>query len=395
VKLAILTTHPIQYHVGWFRALAKRSGVDLKVLYCHEATPKEQADAGFGVEFQWDVSLFDGYAYRFLNNVARDRRVSGFQGLDTPEIKEIIARERYDAVMVNGWHYKSAWQTIWACWQTRTPVMLRSDSHLNTERSTAKRAVKWPLYRWFIPRLDGCLAAGQWSSDYFLHYGASRDRVFIVPHVVDTAYFRRQAEELRVQRGVLRTQWGLDEPTTVFLFAGKFTKVKRPLDFVRAVGDAARAGSPVAGLMAGDGPERVDCEAFVRSNNIPVTFTGFLNQSEIVRAYVAADVLVLPSESETWGLVANEAMACGVPCFVTDSVGCGPDLIVERETGYIFRKGDTAALTSLMISSAKDEDLLKLMSKKVKLKAETFSVAKGVEAIMRAAESVTHRRLAS
>jgi glycosyltransferase involved in cell wall biosynthesis len=393
MRLAILSTHPIQYHAGWFRALAIRSGLDLEILYCHEATPKEQADAGFGVEFDWDVSLFDGYSYRFLNNVARVPRVSGFRGLDTPEIKEIIARERFDAVMVNGWHYKSAWQTIWACWQTHTPVMVRSDSHLQTERSPAKRAVKWPFYRWFIPRIDGCLAAGQWSRDYFLHYGASADRVFIVPHVVDTAYFRRQAEELKGQRDVLRTRWGLDAATRVFLFAGKFTSIKRPHDFVRAVGDAARTGSPVAGLMAGDGPERFSCEAFVRSNKIPISFTGFLNQSEIAQAYIAADVLVLPSETETWGLVANEAMACGVPCFVSDAVGCGPDLIVEGETGHIFRKGDTAALTSLMVSSAKDEALLKVMSERVKLKAEEYSVAKGVEAMMWAAETVTHRRL--
>ncbi len=371
MKLAILTTHPIQYHAAWFRALAKRSGVDLEILYCHEATSKEQADAGFGVEFDWDTSLFNGYSHRFLNNVARDPRVSGFQGLDTPEITELIARERYDAVMVNGWHYKSAWQTMWACWQTRTPVMVQSDSHLQTERSLAKRAVKWPLYRWFIPRIDGCLAAGQWSSDYFLHYGASPDRVFIVPHVVDTAYFRQQAEELKGQRALLRTQWGLDATTTVFLFAGKFTEIKRPFDFVRAVGEAARTGSPVAGLMAGDGPARAGCEAFVRRNSIPISFTGFLNQSEIAKAYVAADALVLPSETETWGLVANEAMACGAPCFVTDST-----------------------LTSLMVSGAKNEGSLKAMSEKVKLKAEEYSVAKGVEAIMRAAETVTHRRLA-
>ncbi len=390
MRLAILTTHPIQYHAGWFRALARHSGVELEIFYCHQTTPKEQAEAGFGVEFDWDVSLLDGYSYRFLNNVAHEPRVSGFRGLDTPEIKEIIGRERFDAVMVNGWHYKSAWQTIWASWQARTPLMVRSDSHLKTERSPAKRAVKWPLYRWFIPRIDGCLAAGQWSSDYFLHYGASADRVFIVPHVIDTAYFRRQAEEFNAQRSVLRSKWGLDVAT----IAGKFTKVKRPLDFIRAVGNAARTGSPVAGLMAGDGPERADCEVFARNNNIPISFTGFLNQSEIAQAYVTAEALVLPSETETWGLVVNEAMACGIPCFVTDSVGCGPDLIAEGETGYIFRKGDIAALTSLMISSAKDEALLNVMSEKVKLKAEAYSVAKGIEAIMRAAETVTHRRLA-
>lgn len=113
--LAILTTHPIQYHAAWFRRLAAQPEFSVEVFYCHNATAREHADAGFGVEFDWDVSLLDGYPHRFLRNVARQPGIAGFGGLDTPEIKDIIARERFDAVMINGWHYKSAWrQTRWA-----------------------------------------------------------------------------------------------------------------------------------------------------------------------------------------------------------------------------------------------------------------------------------------
>ncbi len=112
-RLAIITTHPIQYHAPWYRALALNPEIELEVFYCHRATPKEQADAGFGVEFDWDVSLLDGYSHHFLKNVAERPAVSGFNGLDTPEIQAVIARERFDAVMVNGWHYKSAWQTTY------------------------------------------------------------------------------------------------------------------------------------------------------------------------------------------------------------------------------------------------------------------------------------------
>src|SRR6266516_354776 len=145
-RLAILTTHPIQYHGAWFRGLAEQPELNLDVFYCHQATAKEQAEAGFGVEFDWDVSLLEGYPYRFLKNVARTPTISGFGGLDTPEIKNIIARERFDAVMINGWHYKSAWQAMRAWWKTGTPVMARSDSHLNTERQLTKRVAKWPFY---------------------------------------------------------------------------------------------------------------------------------------------------------------------------------------------------------------------------------------------------------
>jgi glycosyltransferase involved in cell wall biosynthesis len=77
-----------------------------------------------------------------------------------------------------------------------------------------------------------------------------------------------------------------------------------------------------------------------------VIFLGFRNQTEIARAYRLADCLVLPSDSgETWGLVVNEALSVGLPCIVSDQVGCGPDLIEEGKTGYISRFGDVAALS--------------------------------------------------
>ena len=98
---------------------------------------------------------------------------------------------------------------------------------------------------------------------------------------------------------------------------------------------------------------RVGCEIVVREQNLPIRFTGFLNQSQITEAYVASDALVLPSDGgETWGLVVNEAMACGRPCIVSDRVGCGPDLVIPQKTGSIFLLGDVGALANSMLEFA-------------------------------------------
>jgi glycosyltransferase involved in cell wall biosynthesis len=389
-KLAIVSTHPIQYHGEWFRRLASESGLTLEVFYCHQATASEQAGAGFGVEFDWDVSLLEGYPYRFLQNVSRQPGIAGFRGLDTPEIKNIIERERFDAVMINGWHYKSAWQAMRACWKSGTPVMVRSDSHLHTERPLAKRIAKRPLYSWFVSRLDACLPVGKWSSEYFLHYGAAPERVFIVPHVVDTDYFADEAKRLAPQRNALRAHWGLDDAATVFLFAGKFIAKKRPLDFVSAIGDARSRGAKVAGLMIGDGPLRGLCEEAVRRDNTPIKFAGFLNQSQIAQAYVAADALILPSDGgETWGLVVNEAMACGLPCFVSDQVGCGPDMIISNETGATFPVGNTEALGALLIKFAADRTQNGRMAERAREQAGKYSVHVAVDRTLRAMEAVS------
>ena len=89
-----------------------------------------------------------------------------------------------------------------------------------------------------------------------------------------------------------------------------------------------------------------------RSHDAPVTFAGFLNQSQIVRAYVCWRCLVLPSIGETWGMVVNEAMACGRPALVSDRVGCGSRLVMGHDTGAIFPHGNVAALSSAMINMA-------------------------------------------
>ena len=393
IRLAIVTTHPIQYHAAWFRALAEHSAIDLKVLFCHQATPKEQAAAGFGVDFDWDVSLLEGYPYRFLQNVARVQGVAGFSGLDTPEIKEIIVRERFDTVMINGWHYKSAWQAMRACWKTGTPVMVRSDSHLHTERPLLKRIAKQPFYSWFISKLDACLPVGKWSSEYFLHYGAAPERVVIVPHVVDTDYFESESKRLAPQRETLRAQWGLDDSAVVFLFAGKFIEKKRPQDFIDAIASAHKQGAAVMGLMVGDGPLRQACEDRVRTLSAPIRFAGFLNQSMIAAAYAAADALVLPSDGgETWGLVVNEAMSCGRPCFVSNLVGCAPDLITSGETGEVFPVGDIESLGSLLCFYANRRDHLQEMGTSAHWQMKGYSIEAAVQGTVQAIKAALESR---
>jgi len=391
MRIGILSSHPIQYNSCWFRGLASQSGVDLEVLYCHRASPKEQAAAGFGVEFDWDRSLLDGYGYRFLKNVSTNPSVITFGGLDTPEIREVIGKEKFDALIINGWHYKSAWQAMRSCWRTGTPIMMRSDSHLRTERSLFKRTTKWPFYSWFIPKLDACLPVGKWSSDYFVHYGAHNDRIFIVPHVVDTDFFFQQWRGLQTQRNALRDHWKLGSDTVVFIFVGKFIEKKRPLDFVAAIARAAKGNAAIQGFMVGDGPLRRACEDEVAGKSLPILFSGFLNQSQIPSAYCAADALVLPSDAgETWGLVVNEAMACGKPCFITDQVGCGPDMVIGGQTGDLYPMGDIAALSELLCGFASDPERRNAMSSAAQAKAEACTVSVAVERVLEAVDTVRH-----
>src|SRR5262245_43190287 len=101
-RLAIVASHPVQYYAPLFRALAQR--LDLKVFYAHRATQGDQASAGFGVEFDWDVDLHSGYDNVFLRNVASQPGLDHFSGCDTPGIGELLSQGKFNAVLVQGWH---------------------------------------------------------------------------------------------------------------------------------------------------------------------------------------------------------------------------------------------------------------------------------------------------
>ena len=391
LKLGFLATHPIQYHAPLYRELAQRDGIDLTVYFCHRPTPEEQGD-GFGVAFQWDLDLLSGYRHHFLGNVSTHPTI-GFSGYDTPEIGEVIRREGFDWFIVQGWDKKSCWQAFRACRGTGTKLGVRSDSPLSVGRGSTgqrlKEVLKRALYPLFMGRFDLCLPYGELSSDYFRRYGAKR--IVISPHFVDNHFFSRGVETWEPHKGDLRRQWGIPEDALCFLFCGKFQGKKHPLDILKALRQMLLAGpdasvtGPVHLLMVGDGELRDECRRYSLQHDLPVTYAGFLNQGEIVKGYVAADCLVLASDSgETWGLVVNEAMACGLPALVSASCGCTPDLIMEGETGYSFPCAAVDLLADCMLRLLLDRELLRDMSEGARRHIGSFTTNRAAESLLAA-----------
>ena len=346
MRLAIVASHPVQYYAPLFRALATR--LDLTVYYAHRATPADQARAGFGVSFEWNVDLFSGYAHEFLQNVASTPSLCQFKGVDTPEIRRRLRFGNFDAVLLMGWHLKCYHQALWTAKRLGVPVLVRGDSHLDTPRAAWKRLAKAMVYPIFLRCFDGALVVGARNRAYWRHYGYPESQMFDAPHCVDNDWFASRATE--AARYSLRARFGIARDSKVVLFVGKLVPIKRPKDLVGAASMVRNNGVPVEVLIAGTGPLEMDVCALAREMKVPLHLLGFCNQTEMPFAYAAADVMVLPSESETWGLVANEALACGKPIVVSDAVGCAPDLALPG-TGVIYPVGDVAAMAAAIAES--------------------------------------------
>jgi glycosyltransferase involved in cell wall biosynthesis len=343
LRLAIIVSHPIQYYAPLFRALARR--VDLHVFFGQRLTPAQQASAGFDTPFDWDVDLLSGYASTFLTNVARRPGPGHLLGCDTPEIGARLREGGFDAVLVLGWYLKTFVQATWAAKRLALPVLVRGDSQLATPRGPAIRAAKALAYPPLLRVFDAALYVGQRSRAYYEHYHYPASRLFFSPHCVDTAWFTARAT---AEAGhALRARLEIAREDKVVLFAGKLLPFKRPLDVVEACAETPGANVVVAGSGELDAPLR----ALAASLGVRLHSLGFLNQTKMPAAYAAADVLVLPSTGrESWGLVANEALACGTPIIVSDAVGCAPDLAADGAAGGVFPLGDIASLRQTILT---------------------------------------------
>jgi glycosyltransferase involved in cell wall biosynthesis len=270
------------------------------------------------------------------------------------------------------------------------PVLVRGDSQLGTPRAWWKRWVKELLYRRLLRQFNGFLVVGQRNREYLAHYGVTPEKMFFAPHFVDNDWFNQKAETLKNRKAEIRNGWGADDGTFVALFVGKFQAIKRPGDLLQAlaqlkgradlsVGQRATPGvPPMLAVFVGAGELEQTLRAEAAALGLRAHFAGFKNQSELPACYAAADVLVLPSESETWGLVVNEAMACGTPAIVSDVVGCAPDLVAEGKTGSVFPVGNVQALAACLEKLAQARTSPEQQIKFLVEKMATYSVATAV-----------------
>lgn len=341
MRLAIIASHPIQYYAPLFRTLADR--LDLTVFYSHRVTQADQAKAGFGIGFDWDVDLLSGYRSEFLANVSRQPGLGRFGGVDTPEVGNRLRYGRFDAVLLMGWHLKSMVQALLAAKSLGIPVMVRGDSHLGTPRAFWKRLAKRLAYPTFLRLFDAALIVGERNRAYWRYYGYPKTRMFDAPHCVDNEWFADRATS--AARTKLRRRLSISSDVKLLLFAGKLVSFKRPADLLEAAALVRASGNRVELAFAGAGPLEQELRARCAALALPSHFLGFCNQTEMPATYAAADLLVLPSNGrETWGLVANEALACGCPVVLANSVGCAPDMARHLGKRVLFAMGEIHAV---------------------------------------------------
>jgi glycosyltransferase involved in cell wall biosynthesis len=321
-----------------------------------------------------------------MTNVAKLPATAGFFGCDTPEIAHHIRIGKFDAVLVFGWYLKSFFQAVAAAKRARIPVLVRGDSQLMMSSSRAKALSKYLVYPPALRVFNAALYVGHRSREYFESYGYPSSRLFFSPHCVDTQWFGQNGNG--EAGAALRKREGIAKDEAVVLFAGKLLPFKRPLDIVEAAGRLVDRGRPVTVMVAGSGPLEEPMRHRAAQVGVKLVLLGFRNQTEMPACYAACDVLVLPSTGrETWGLVANEALACGRPIIVSDAVGCGPDLAADGVVGRTFPVGDYTRLAEL-IGGVLDEPP---PAAAIQRRSQAYTIDAACDGVIKALDFVTLR----
>jgi glycosyltransferase involved in cell wall biosynthesis len=389
-RVLLAATHPIQYQVPLFQALATQDSIDFSVLFMQLPDAAQQG-VGFGVAFEWDIPLLAGYRWRQVQALRGKGGLRGFFATRIYRPGKLLRDLRPDVLLLTGWQAWPLVQLLLAARWQGIPVIMRGESN-------ALRQRPWParlLHRLLLGRCAAFLTIGQGNQAFYRGYGIPETRLFSAPYYIDNARFAAAAQALAPDREALRQRWKITAASVCFLYAGKLEPKKRILDLLQAMHLAVVQGAqPIHLLVVGTGELMPQAQALVALHGLPVTFAGFLNQTEMPAAYVAADCLVLASDfGETWGLVVNEAMACGKPALVSTRAGCGPDLITEGETGAMFAFGDVPALAGQLAALAKDPAKLVTIGANARARVELgYSVARAVAGTLAAVKFVIDRK---
>ncbi len=352
-RLVIIATHPIQYHAPWFRELAKKKQIDLTVLF--GIIPNaEQQSVGFGKQFSWDISLRDGYYSECLDNVAENPNLSSFSGIDCPSVYSELKRISPDIVVLTGWHSKLLIQSLFATQRLRIKTIMRGESNAKKQRPWYVRLA----HRILLSRCHAFLSIGKSNTQFYTDNGINANAIFNAPYFIDNSRFINDIPKKITATPLTEHQSG----EFCFIYAGKLIEKKNVKELLTAFQLCYATHQNTQLLIVGDGELKQKLEKEAQSKGLPVNFLGFVNQKSLPSTYTLGDCFLLGSDyDETWGLVVNEAMVCGLPAIVSNRAGSSDDLIIDGKTGFVYQFGDPEELSRKMIYMIENQEKARLM----------------------------------
>jgi 1,2-diacylglycerol 3-alpha-glucosyltransferase len=376
-KVVILTEIIAPYRIPVFNALAGHLDVDLHVIFLAETDDILRKWRVYKNEIHFSYEVLPSWRWRAgKRNLLLNRR-----------LKSALQAANPQTIVCGGYNYPASWAALWWARRQNVRFILWIESNLHDQRA-ATPGIEW-LKRYFMSSCDAFVVPGKSSSAYVRTFGVREQVIFTAQNAVDNTFFSAQAEKVRRDPASFREKFGL--PPRFILFVGRFVPEKGVFDLVDAYAKLSdKVRSEVAVVFAGDGVCAEELAA--RAKGISpgaVCFQGFVQREDLAGMYALAEMLVLPTHSDPWGLVVNEAMASGLPIVVTNVAGCSDDLVEDGWNGYVVPTHDAQKLSVAIGTLLERPDLRKTMAARSLERIQNYSPEICAEGMVRAAISAT------
>lgn len=372
-QIFVLTNIPAPYRIGAWNCLSNFVRGQLKVWFI------SASESGRS----WVVPAEEmTFAWQVLSNDSSPTRLFVETRAAWAMLLQLM-QSRPHAIICGGYDSLAAW--VCFSWSKifRRRFVLWLESTGRDERRPGRMRI-W-LKQFFVGHADGIAAAGTATMEYIKGLGAREEQIFLAPMSTDNEFFARAAGE--VLREEEKQKWGY--PQRLILYSGRLDEKKGVFTLLRAFARISEELPDVGLLIVGDGPQRHSMENFCAGASLRrVYFLGARQYHQMPSAYALADVLVLPTFSDPWGMVVNEAFACGVPVVVSKVAGACDDLIADGETGFAVNPGDPAELADRILQLLQDPALRSRMSANCRSLIQRYSPEACAQGLLEAVQGV-------
>jgi glycosyltransferase involved in cell wall biosynthesis len=373
MRVAVITTFPAPYRIPLLNRLNTLAGIALTVLvvWSRHPTP-DSALAELHVPYQ---------SFSAHTMYLRDRHGDRVGLMTSPGLWGHLNRVKYDAIVALGWTMPNTLLARLNGALRHTPTILWDESIPHPPGKIKKTLL--PLLRRYFGSFDGYLAASSWCREYMIAMGAAPERVVVFPQVADNYFFQQQAERWRACREEIKQSMGI-RTRCVILFVGQLIPRKGVRTLLDAFHQVARQDENVSLVLVGAGVLRAELEARRAASPFAerIFIQPFAAQTELPKYYASADIFVLPSFYDTFGVVVNEAMASGLPVVTTQNVGAVANLVQDGVNGRVVAAGDVAQLAQTLTQLLEDEALRQKMGTNALARIEQWTIEDAARAFM-------------
>ncbi len=377
-KLVIITEIIAPYRIPVFNALAQRPKIDLHIIFLAENDPTLRQWRIYKEEIQFAYTVLPSSRMRiFKYKLLLNRRVN-----------LTLNRLQPDVLLCGGYNYLASWSAAyWAkahavsflLW-TESTAFDQRDHHPFVEFAKKK----------FLNLCTAFVVPGKSSQHYLQQLGIEERRITTAPNAIDIALFARQAEQARAAESPVRSRHAL--PPRYFLYVGRLLRAKGIFDLLDAYSQlSSEIRSRIGLVFVGDGSDRR--ELLARTEKIApgkIQVIGFTHREELAEIYALAECLIFPTHTDPWGLVVNEAMACGLPVIATNVAGCTLDLVHDGINGVVIPPGDPTRLAAAMQNLISDDARRNEMAHKSRELIDAYSPAVWAQGVVEAVNRARH-----